>query len=77
MRVAILDDYFDAVHTLDCFGVLAPYGEEGHRSLYLSLFGRDLQSGESASALSRLVIGRGISDGKAVSIYEDFMKEQK
>ncbi len=60
----------------DCFGVLTPFGEEGHRSLYLSLFGRDLKSGESVSAISRLVIGRGISDAQAISMFETFVKEK-
>lgn len=60
----------------DCFGVLTPFGEEGHRSLYLSLFGRDLKSGESVTAISRLVIGRGISDAQAVAMFESFMKEK-
>lgn len=63
-------------HPRDCFGVLTPFGEEGHRSLYLSLFGRPLKSGETASALSRLVIGRGISDATAVSMWEEFVKKE-
>lgn len=60
----------------DCFGVLTPFGEEGHRSLYLSLFGRDVKSGGTVSAISRLVIGRGISDAKAISMFEEFTKEK-
>jgi len=59
----------------DCFAVATPYGQEGHRSLYLSLLGRDLKAGESATARSRLVIGRGISDQQAVALYEAYTKE--
>lgn len=59
----------------DCFAVATPYGEEVHRSLYLSLLGRDLKSGQTATARARLVIGRDISDAKAIEIYEGYVKE--
>lgn len=61
----------------DCFAVLMPFSEEPHRSLYLSLFGRDFKTGESASARARLVIGRNISDEQAVKLYEAFLKEKQ
>lgn len=61
----------------DCFAVAAPRDGEGHRSVYLSLFGRDFRDGESAVAHARLVIGRGISDADAVRLYEVFQKEKK
>jgi hypothetical protein len=60
----------------DCFAVCMPYGEESHRSLYLSLFGRDLKAGAQATARTRLVIGRGITDELAIKLYEAFLKEQ-
>jgi len=59
----------------DCFAVATPYGEEGHRSLYLSLLGRDLKAGERAIARSRLVIGRKISDEQAAALYAAYVKE--
>jgi hypothetical protein len=59
----------------DCIGVLIPYGEEGHRSLYLSLFGRDFKDGETATARSRLVIGRDLTDKQAIKLYETYQKE--
>ena len=34
----------------DCFAVSTPYGQDDHRSLYLSLLGRDLKAGHTASA---------------------------
>ncbi len=61
----------------DCFAVLMPFSEESHRSLYLSLFGRDFKAGESASARARLVLGRDISDAKALQLYEAFLKEKQ
>jgi len=61
----------------DCFAVAAPHDEEGHRSVYLSLFGRDFKMGESADVKSRLVIEQNVSDDKAVALYEKFMEDQK
>jgi hypothetical protein len=61
----------------DCFAVLMPFGEEGHRSLYLSLFGRDFKRGESATARSRLVVGHAISDAEAIRMYEKYLKEAR
>ena len=57
----------------DCFAVLTPYGEEGHRSVYLSLFGRDLKAGEAVTARARLVIGRDISDEQAIALYKAYV----
>ncbi|MCX5670015.1 MAG: hypothetical protein NTU94_01665 [Planctomycetota bacterium] len=57
----------------DCFAVSMPYGEEGHRSVYLALFGRDLKAGETASARARLVIGREISDPQAIALYRAYV----
>ncbi len=59
----------------DCFAVATPYGDEGHGSLYLSLFGRDIKAGETATARSRLVIGREITDEKAIALYDGYLKE--
>jgi hypothetical protein len=59
----------------DCFAVATPYGEEGHRSLYLCLFGHDVQAGRNATVRSRLVIDRGISHERAVALYEAYLKE--
>ena len=59
----------------DCFAIAAPHDEENHRSLYLSLFGRDFKPGESAVARSRLVIGRNISDEQAVALHKTFQEQ--
>lgn len=58
----------------DCFAVSMPYGEEAHRSLYLSMIGKDLKLAETAVARARLVIARGMSDEQAVQRYEDYLK---
>lgn len=60
----------------DCFAVAVPHDEEGHRSVYLSLFGRDFKPGESAEARTRLVIGRGITDEKVMALYDVFRNQQ-
>jgi len=61
----------------DCFAVMMPYGEEAHRSLYLSLFGRDFKEGETAIARSRLVIGHDITNKQAIEMYEAYLKENQ
>jgi hypothetical protein len=61
----------------DCFAVLMAYGEEEHRSLYLSLFGRDFKPGETATARSRLVLARNITDQQAIELYQTYLKEIK
>jgi hypothetical protein len=56
----------------DCFALAMPYGEEPHRSVYLSLFGRDVKADELAVARVRLVVRRGLSDEKAAQLYGEF-----
>lgn len=59
----------------DAFAVCTPIQTEQHYSMYLSLIGRDLKPGESASARARLLIVARLSDAEAVSAYEDYLKE--
>jgi hypothetical protein len=40
----------------DCFDIACPHQAEGHYSLYLSLFGRDIKAGEIVKARVRMVI---------------------
>jgi hypothetical protein len=58
----------------DCFAVSTPYGQDDHRSLYLSLLGRDLKAGHTASARARLVIAKTISDQQAVDLYRAYVR---
>jgi len=55
----------------DCFAVSTPVQNDGHRSLYLSLFGRDLSRDETASARACLVIGT-LQDDEIVHRYHSF-----
>jgi hypothetical protein len=55
----------------DCFAASAPLQSDGHRSLYLSLFGRDLRDGETMSARARLVIGT-FQDNEIINLYHTY-----
>jgi hypothetical protein len=59
----------------DCFAISMPFGDEGHRSVYLSLFGRDLKAGEEVTASARLVVGRRISDDRAMELYRAYVQK--
>jgi hypothetical protein len=59
----------------DAFAICTPQQMEGHRSMYLSLFGRDLKAGETAHARARLLIAEKLSDAGAVRAYESYLKE--
>lgn len=59
----------------DCFAIATPYAGEGHYSLYLSRFGHDLKTGETATARARLVIAGGISDEQAIALYRQYLTE--
>jgi len=61
----------------DCIAVAMPYEGETHYSLYLSLFGRDVKSGETAKASSRLVIAQKVSDQDVVGLYARYMLDLK
>ena len=64
----------------DCFAVATPYnktppdGVAGHNSTYLSLFGRDLKTGQSARVRCRLVVGK-LTDERAIELFEAYRKE--
>ena len=57
----------------DCFAVSTPQRGEGHRSMYFSLFGRDVTAGEVLRARTRLVIGP-YDDAEIVSRYNAFLE---
>lgn len=58
----------------DCFAIAASYnqtppdGVGSHRSIYFSLFGRDLKPGETARARTRLIVGHDLA-AKAEALY--------
>ena len=57
----------------DCFALSTPYEGEGHFSLYLSLFGRDVKAGETATARCRLVIAKSPTEQQILGLYKDYM----
>ncbi len=57
----------------DAFALCTPEQTEGHYSMYLSLFGRDLKAGETAQARARLVIGTGLSNADALKAYTELV----
>jgi hypothetical protein len=60
----------------DCFGILTPFEAEPHRSMYLSLFGKDLQPGETARAKARLMITSNMSDTALVLACERYLRRE-
>lgn len=64
-------------HPEDCFAVSMSHGSEPHHSLYLSLFGRTLESGQTSTVRARLVLGQGITDEEALRMYRSYVKEPK
>ena len=62
----------------DCFAVASPWNPDtpdaaGYRSLYQSLFGRDVAAGETVRARSRLILRRGVSDKDAIQLYHEYL----
>jgi hypothetical protein len=57
----------------DCFAISTYHGEEPHRSVYLSMFGRDIEAGQTDQARCRMVFGPGISDQQAIERYEAYL----
>jgi hypothetical protein len=56
----------------DCFALLTPHQAEPHYSLYLSLFGGDVRSGETARAHTRLVIVANPSEAEVRTLYQTY-----
>ena len=59
----------------DCFAIATPYQGEGHHSIYLSLFGRDLKAGETVRARCRLVVAAAISNQQILELYQQYIKQ--
>jgi len=58
----------------DCYALSTPFAGEGHFSLYLSLFGRDVKAGQTAAARARLVIAKSPSDEQIVELYRKYTR---
>jgi hypothetical protein len=59
----------------DCFAISTPYEGEGHYSLYMSLFGQDVQAGQTVKARCRLAVVAGASTDRILALYKKYMKE--
>ncbi len=59
----------------DCFALATPQETDGHRSLYLSLFGRTVKAGETARARARLVVGTDLTERRAVELYQRYLTQ--
>jgi hypothetical protein len=46
----------------DCFAVAMPFGADGHHSIYLCQFGRDIPAGGTATARATIFFGQNLSD---------------
>jgi hypothetical protein len=63
----------------DCFAIASPWNPaspdaRGYRSLYLSLFGRDLSAGAATRASCRLIVRRNLSNDDAIRCYREYVK---
>jgi len=59
----------------DCFAISTPYEGEGHYSTYFSLFGHDIEAGQTARTRLRLVIIDAVSNREILNLYEKYMKD--
>ena len=59
----------------DCFAISTPYEAEKHYSMYMSLFGRDIRSGQKVKARSRMVVAAGASNERVLDLYKGYMKD--
>ncbi len=59
----------------DCFALSTPHQAEGHYSLYMSLFGGTIRSGEVARARARLWIAQNPSDQDILDAYRAYLGE--
>jgi hypothetical protein len=57
----------------ECFGIFTPYGEESHISNYISIFGHDIESGETVSAHSRLIVLPDPTEAEILRIADNFL----
>jgi hypothetical protein len=59
----------------DCFAIATPHEGEGHYSMYFSLFGCDIEAGQTATARVRLVVTSIASNSEILNLYRQYMKD--
>jgi hypothetical protein len=57
----------------DCFAISTPHQEDPHHSLYLSLFGRTIQSGDTARVRTRTVILPQATEAEILNLYKRYV----
>jgi hypothetical protein len=58
----------------DCFAISTPQQGDSHSSLYLSLFGRDVNKGETARARARLVALTAPGEKEVRQLYREYTR---
>jgi hypothetical protein len=67
----------------DCFAVATPYnsptpdGVSDHGSMYLCMFGRDIQAGHEARARARLIVAKDLSDEQVIERFGEYRQEMR
>jgi len=61
----------------DCFALLMPFEADPHRSIYLSLFGKDLKPGETVRARARLVIQQNLASEAIDRLYTTYLPQSR
>jgi hypothetical protein len=59
----------------DCFAVSMPHEADPHRSVYLSLFGRTIRTGETARARTRTVIMPAATPEQMLRVHDEFVRQ--
>ncbi len=60
----------------DCFAVLTPHAGEQHYSMYFSLFGKTLETGQIVSTTVRMII-TPMSEEQILTSYQEFISSNK
>ncbi len=58
----------------DCFAVAMPFGADGHHSIYLSLFGRDIRAGGTATARAMIFFGQNLGDRELLARCKELLE---
>ena len=60
----------------DCFALLTPHASEQHYSMYFSLFGKTLETGQTVSTTVRMIIAP-MSEEQILTSYQEFISSNK
>jgi hypothetical protein len=60
----------------ECFAVSTPHQAEGHYSMYLSLFGKTIRTGQTAASYARLILLPSATPDEILRLYEEFSRSR-